>query len=45
LKVAHWHSVRDLRLHEEPIPAAGPDVGHEFAGVTEVCQRVAVDPE
>jgi len=78
MNVVRLHSVGDLRLHDEAVPAPGPDealvrvtavglcgsdlhwfgeagigdarlakplvLGHEFAGVTEAGQRVAVDP-
>jgi L-iditol 2-dehydrogenase len=78
VKVVRLHGTGDLRIHEEPVPAAGDGeklvrvksvgvcgsdlhwfaegsigdaklehplvLGHEFAGVTEDGQRVAIDP-
>lgn len=78
MKALRLHGTGDLRIHEEPVPVAGPGeklvrvtsvgvcgsdlhwfgegsigdarlehplvLGHEFAGVTEDGQRVAVDP-
>lgn len=78
MKVVRLHGTGDLRIHEEPVPAAGTGeklvrvksvgvcgsdlhwfaegsigdaklehplvLGHEFAGVTEDGQRVAIDP-